>query len=213
MIYRDIPKNFNLDINTFRLELDYYLNNLPDQEKVRLNQYNNCGVCKMYHNYIYRSTEAFNYFSDPTKRKSIQNFDIHTPEKNFLLYKKVISEMIDTNFYDYSSLNFFNNTIAIAKSNPCITNIILVHIKPSGVVTKHVHENKEEYIIHTLLEDMGEGHLYVCSTNSKIPTANEEITISKSGDQFRHEAIIPHGGSVSSNGRPAFFLSVAFNEA
>ena len=215
MIYKDIPKIFDLDIGVFKTELNYYLNNLPPEETARLEQYDATNMCRMYHNNIYHLSSKYfsqNKPNEINQASSLHNFNIfNLPELHYSIYKDVLrrNKIVDDAFYDHSSFNFFEKTIAAAKSNPHIIDVVLFKIKPNAIIYKHAHlDHSKEYIIHTLLEDMDPGYLQVYSSESENPADNEVIQISKVGDQFMHEAVIPHGGLVPANSKPAMILSV-----
>lgn len=183
-------------------DLEYFLLNMPVEQKIKYQKIQDTEFIKMYALPIYYDKEKFCPCSGETKE--LFNFTIDGPEQNYDggngPKAREMEQLIGQN-YSYDGNYLFSNILKLIPHE--IRTGWVFFYKEGAVVNEPNGHGHTTIMIHFLLHDIEEGYLEV-NVNGEIKKFN------KKGDYFIFNGILPH--SANFNGKKAKFLTLAMNE-
>jgi hypothetical protein len=178
---------------------DYYdfLQNLPIEQHTKYNKILQTDYIKMYSlPFMYSSVKKCGCTG---YKEELFNFILDGPEQNYAL-KTAEMQQIAGKMHVYSDAAFFANTLKILPTWLSVAWIFC--FKQGALVLEDEGHGHDAVMIHFLLEDIEDGDFIVS-------VDREEKLLSKKGDYFIFNGILPHRASLT--GQNARFVSFAMN--
>lgn len=187
-------------IHNANVDLSEFMHKMPIEQKVKYNNIVAADFIKMYSIPVKYSQDNCPC-NGPIKE--LFNFTVDGPEQNYNLGTGPFAEQIKTiagDLYEHHHLPFFRNLLNIIPEQLKVA-WIFFYTQGASVTEAHGHGHTT-IMVHVLLEDIKNGE-FVIDVNG------ETRKISKQGEYFIFNGILPHGATLT--GDDAKFLSFAMN--